>query len=181
MMNTKKEFLKNAMYYGLLMAGAFILTDLLFYVFDLSDLGIMFGLFVLLLIGTLYFLFFIRGGRAYRNQYMGGYINYGKAFLFCLVMALVYVLVMMFYNFLFYVIFDPERAMSEMQKAAEMIQENSYMNDEQKEIQIKKIMDNGTGLNIVLRNLMSNIIITMVLGAISALFIRKKEKIIDVF
>jgi hypothetical protein len=180
-MNSNKDFLKSALYYGLLMAGAFMLIDLLLYVFDLSGLGIMFGLLVLLIIVAMYFVFFIKGGRKYRNQYMGGYMNYGKAFLFCLIMVGVYVLLMLVYNFLFYIFFDPQRAINEMQKAAEMIQENSYIPDDQKEIQIKKILDNGTGLNIVLRNFMSNTITGLVLGAISALFIRKKEKISEVF
>jgi hypothetical protein len=180
-MNANKDFFKSALYFGLLMAGAFMLTDLLFYVFDFSGMGMIFGFLVLLIILALYFVFFIWGGRSYRNKFMGGYMTYGKAFLFCLIMAALYVVLMFVYNFLFYTIFDPQRAINEMQKAAEMIQENSYIPEDQKEIQIRKILENGTGFNIVLRNLMSNIITGLVLGAISALFIRRKEKISEVF
>lgn len=112
---------------------------------------------------------------------MGGYINYGKALMFCLIMVAIYVVLMFIYNFLFYNFFDPERAITEMQKAAEMIQENSYIPDDQKEIQIKKIMENSTAMSMVIRNLLSNAITGIVLAAISSLFIRKKEKISEVF
>lgn len=61
-MNTNKEFLKSALYFGLIMAAGFMLIDLLFYVFDASDMGMFFGFFILLIIIALYFIFFIWGG-----------------------------------------------------------------------------------------------------------------------
>jgi hypothetical protein len=179
-MNANKDFLKSTLYFGLLMAGAFILIDLLFYVFDFSGIGILFGLLIFLVFLALYFVFFITGGRGYRNKFMGGYMKYGKAFLYCLLMALVFVLIMFVYQLVFYNIFDPDRAINEMQKGAEMIQENSYIPDEAKEEALKKIMS-GTANSIVFRNLLNNAITVVIIGAIAALFIRKKEKFTEVF
>ena len=137
-MNANKDFFKSALYFGLLMAGAFILLDLIFYVFDFSGIGMFLGLLIYLVFLAIYLIFFITGGRSYRNKFMGGYIKYGKAILYCLLMALVFVLIMFVYQFVFYNFFDPERVVIEMQKAAEMIQENAYIPEEAKEESLKK-------------------------------------------
>ncbi|MEI6854184.1 MAG: DUF4199 domain-containing protein [Bacteroidota bacterium] len=128
----------------------------------------------------MYFLFYIMGGRNYRNKFLGGHMKYGKALLFCLLMALVYVVVMFLYQLVFYYLFDPSRAANEMQKAAEMIQDNSYIPEDAKAEALKKIMS-GTTASIIIRNVTNNIFMTAIIGAISALFIRKKEKISEVF
>jgi hypothetical protein len=179
-MNANKDLIKSALYYGLLMAGAFILLDLIFYVFDFSGIGMLLGLLIFLVFLVIYLMFFITGGRSYRNKFRGGYIKYGKAIVYCLFMALVFVLIMFVYQFVFYNLFDPERVVNEMQKAAEMIQENSYIPDEAKDEALKKIMS-GTANSIVFRNLLNNAITAVVIGAIAALFIRRKEKISEVF
>jgi hypothetical protein len=107
-------------------------------------------------------------------------MKYGKAILFCLLMALVYVLVMFLYQLVFYYLFDPARAANEMLKAAEMIQDNAYIPDDAKEEALKKVMSGSTG-SMIIRNLTNNIFMTAIIGAISALFVRKKEKISEVF
>jgi hypothetical protein len=180
-MNANKDFIKSAITFGLMMAGAFMLIDLLFYVFDATGMGMAFGLFLFIIILALYFVFFIWGGRSYRTKYTEGYMKYWQAFVYCLIMALVFTLAMFIYNFIFYTFFDPQRAANEMQKAAEMIQDNSYIPDDQKEIQIKRILENSSAIKMVIRNLISNAITAIVIAAISALFVRKKEKISEVF
>jgi hypothetical protein len=179
-MNSNRDFLKSILYNGLIMAGVFILLDLIFYVFDFSGIGMLLGLFIYLVFLAIYFIFFIYGGRNYRNKFMGGYMKYKKAFLYCLLMAVVFVLVMFIYQLLFYNFFDPERVSDEIQKGVEMIQDNSYIPDDAKEEALKKIMS-ATANSTVFRNLTNNIITSVIIGAISALFIRKKEKFTEVF
>ena len=131
--NNTKELFKNALFYGLMLAGTMILLDLLNYTFNFSGLGMIFGIIMSLLILSIYIGFFVWAGRKYRNKYYGGHINYGKAFLFCLLMAIVSVLVLTLYYYVFYSFFDPERAAIEAQKAIEVISGNDYIPDEKKE------------------------------------------------
>ena len=180
-MNTKSEFIKNAFYYGLYMAGAFILIDLFNYVFNMSDMGMLFGLLIFLVILALYFVFYIWGGRSYRNKYNDGYIKYGPAFLFCLLMALTYVLVMFLYHILFYYFFDPERVFTETQKAVEMIEQNSFIPDDKKDDIVASMLEKATATKIVFQGLLNNSIMGIIISSLAALFIRKKEKISEVF
>ncbi|HNW70111.1 MAG TPA: DUF4199 domain-containing protein [Bacteroidales bacterium] len=175
-----KELFKNTLYYGLMLAGAMILLDLLSYTFDFSGLGMFFGFVMLVIILAIYIGFFIWAGRTYRNKFYNGYINYGNAFVFCLLMAVVSVLVLALYYYVFYSFFDPERAANETQKAIEMIQNNDFIPDENKEEAIQGMMEKMTTAKIVTNTLISSFIRGVILGAIAALFIRKREKINDV-
>lgn len=178
--NNTKELFRNALMYGLMLGGVMILIDLLMYTFDLSGLGIFVGLLVSVITIAIYFVFFIRGGRAFRDKFNNGHINYGKAFLFCVIMAIASTLILTLYYYLFYNFFDPERAINEGQRAMEMIAENENIPDEQKEEIMQSLLDKAETNNIVMRSLISNSIFSIFIGAISALFVRKKEKINDV-
>jgi hypothetical protein len=176
-----KEIIKNAVNYGLIMAGVFILIDLVFYVFDLAGMDWAVSILVFLVILALYFILFIWAGRSYRNKFMGGYINYGKAITFCLIMVVVYVVIMFIYHLIFYYLFDPSRALNEMQKAAQAIQDNVNIPEDKKEEIVERIMKNATSGKVVIQGIINNLATGVIIGAISALFIRKKEKFTEVF
>jgi hypothetical protein len=176
-----KELFKNAVNYGLIMAGVFILIDLVFYVFDLAGMDWAVSILVFLVILALYFILFIWAGRSYRNKFMGGYMPYGKAITFCLIMVAVYVVIMFIYHLIFYYLFDPSRALNEMQKAAQAIQDNVNIPEDKKEEIVERIMKNATSSKVVVQGLINNLATGVIIGAISALFIRKKEKFTEVF
>jgi glucan phosphoethanolaminetransferase (alkaline phosphatase superfamily) len=180
-LNTMKELFKNAVYYGLIMAGVFILIDLIFYVFDLAGMNWGISILVFLVILALYFILFIWAGRSYRDKYMGGYMNYVKAIVFCLIMAGVFVVVLLVYHLVFYYLFDPSRALNEMQKAAQAIQDNVNIPEDRKEEIVNRIMKNATSGKVVVQGIINNVASGVIIGAISALFIRKKEKFTEVF
>jgi len=95
-------------------------------------------------------------------------------------MAIVCTIMISLYYYVFYAFFDPERALNEAQKAAEIISENSSIPDESKEVYIQKILDSTDPVSKLTGSLQNNAIFSIVMGAIAALFIRKKEKISDV-
>jgi hypothetical protein len=68
-----------------------------------------------------------------------------------------------------------------MQKSVQMIQENANIPDERKEEIINRITQNTSPGKIVIRNIFANLIFGTVFAAISALFVRKREKISEVF
>jgi hypothetical protein len=176
-----KELFKSAIYYGLIMAGVFILVDLIFYVFDLAGMNWAVSMLVFVVLLAVYFILFIWAGRSYRNKFMGGYMNYGKAITFCLILVAVYVVVMFIYHSIFYYLFDPSRALNEMQKAAQAIQDNASIPEDRKEEIVARIMKNATSGKVVVQGLINNSATGLIIGAISALFIRKKEKFTEVF
>jgi hypothetical protein len=180
-LNIMKELIKNAVNYGLIMAGVFILIDLVFYVFDLAGMDWAVSILVFLVILALYFILFIWAGRSYRNKFLGGYMPYGKAITFCLIMVAVYVVIMLIYHLIFYYLFDPSRALNEMQKAAQAIQDNVNIPEDKKDEIVERIMKNATSGKVVIQGIINNLATGVIIGAISALFIRKKEKFTEVF
>lgn len=173
-------FWKNALRCGLMLAGVIILLDLLTYIFVFADMGMMVGLLISLVTIGIYIGLYIYYGKNYRNKYRNGFITYGQAFLFCLVMAVVSTIVISLYYYIFYAFFDPARGINEAQKAVEIISENASIPDETKELYIQKIMDGANPLSKLTGSLMNNAIFSIVMAAIAALFIRKKEKMNDV-
>ncbi|MEI6122658.1 MAG: DUF4199 domain-containing protein [Bacteroidota bacterium] len=180
-MGKNKNLITTSVLFGLMMAGVFILYDMLNYTFDFAKMGMLMGIVSFLIWLAIYIVFYIYGGRSYRNKYSEGYLNFAKAFLICAIMAVVSSLVLVLYNYLFYYFFDPQRAVNTAQQIAEQIQNNSNIPDEKKEEIIKSIYEGSTPYKIVIKSLISTPIIALVIGTISALFIRKKEKISEVF
>ena len=178
--NNTKELFKNALFYGLMLAGSLILLDLLNYTFNFSGLGMIFGIIMPLVILSIYIGFFVWAGRKYRNKYYGGHINYGKAFLFCLLMALVSLIVLTLYYYIFYNFFDPERAANEIQVGMSVIESNQYFPDDKKEEILTEMSQITTG-KIVMQKMASSAFWCLILAAISALFVRKKVKITEVY
>lgn len=174
-----KELFKTAVIYGLMLAGAMMLIDLLTYTFDLTGLGMLFGILIALLTLAVYIGFFIWGGRTYRDKFNGGYINYGKAFLFCLLMALVSLIVLTLYYYLFYFIFDSQRVADEYNFARGIIETNEYMSEEMKEKYIMGLPD--TAGKAVVGKIPSTALSSIIFAAIAALFVRKKVKITEVY
>lgn len=80
--NNTKELFRNALMYGLMLGGVMILIDLLMYTFNLSGLGIFVGLLVTVLTIVIYFVFFIRGGRSFRDKLIMAISIMGKHFFF---------------------------------------------------------------------------------------------------
>ncbi len=177
---TGKQLLKNALLCGLLLGGVMMILDLLMYVFDFSGMGMMVGVMITVITIGIYIGLYIYCGRNFRNKYYNGFIGYSRAFLFCFVMAIVTTIMISLYYYVFYAFFDPDRALNEAQKAVEIISENSSIPDETKEIYIQKIMDSTDPVRKLTGSLQNNAIFSILMGAIAALFIRKKEKISDV-
>ncbi len=178
-MNTTKDLFKQAFTVGLMVAGALILLDLLLYIFDFTGMGMAAGILISMLSLGIYIGFFIWGGRKYRKDFYNGYISYGKALFFCLVVSLVLTLSIALYDVIFYYLFDPERAANEAQLKINMLSEYN-MPDEIKEQQIQKFLDKATPGWAVINSIIGTLSTSVLLSLISALFIKKREKISDV-
>ncbi|HOY30910.1 MAG TPA: DUF4199 domain-containing protein [Bacteroidales bacterium] len=178
-MNTTTELFKKALMVGLMIAGAMILVDMLLYVFDLTGMGMIANLLILIVTLAVYFGFYIWGGRKYRNELHGGYLSYGKAIMFCVAAAVVSSVVLVLYNYLFYNFFDPQRAANEVQLAINIISENDYIPDEKKEEIIQGMIEGSTPGKLVLSHFFNSLTVSVIIAVIAALFVRKKEKITD--
>ena len=174
-----KDFFKNGAYFGLLMVCAFVLLDLIFYVIDITKLGIFFFFFVVLLIWALQVFAFVWGGKTYRNKFMNGYINYGKALMFCLTMAITYIIVMFGYHSLFYFVFDTGRAVHDAQNMTALFV--NYIPEEKRTDIMNGLASDITNTKTVLKGLQGNIISGILFSLLAALFVRKKEKFTEVF
>ena len=175
-MNNNKEFFKSALIAGLIMTGVLVLTDMVVYALDFMEHTFLVGLVTLAISVTCYIYF----GRNYRNKYLGGFMTYGKSYLFIIMMAVVFGLIYGVYNYVFLAFFDPER----LQQLIE-IQLNSMkawgMPDDILAQQEERIRSSTTVLSTSLYAILGGIMNGGLFGLIVALFVRKKETLNDVF
>lgn len=174
-----KVFLRNAVLYSLIMAGIFIFYDLIVYLLGIDKFSPMTYLLLIALVVAIYITVFIVSGRHYRNKYSEGYITYGKAFVMCLIIAVLSTLILALYTYLFNKFFDPEQVMENAMKVIEMIEDNANIPEANKEEILTRVMNNATAEKVTLQALANNSIFSVIFGAISALFIRKKQKAAD--
>ncbi|MGM0612557.1 MAG: DUF4199 domain-containing protein [Bacteroidota bacterium] len=172
-MADKKTSLSNhAFRYGLYIAAASAVLLIISFVLDLTNsrgIGILSWLVVL--IGLFY------SGFKYREDALGGFISYGKAFRVIFQTGLFYGLIMTAYTMLHYTVIDPGAIQEMIQYSLEKTVEASpSMNQEQLDA-LRSFQENFTftwwGLSI--SQLFSGLFWGVIGGLLLALIIKKEE------
>ena len=110
MAETKSSLLKNAINGGLLLGLISIVFSVILYVLDIVPVGITKGLVMLVISLLIYFFVIFYTSKSYRNNVLGGYISFGQAFIFGLLVAIFAAILTAIYNYIFYALIDPEYA-----------------------------------------------------------------------
>lgn len=110
MAETKSSLLKNAINGGLLLGLISIVFSVILYVLDIMPVGISKGLSVLAISLLIYFFVIFYSSKSYRNNILGGYISFGQAFVFGLLVAVFAAILSAVYSYIFNALIDPEYA-----------------------------------------------------------------------
>ena len=102
MAETKSSLLKNAINGGLLLGLISIVFSVILYVLDIVPVGITKGLVMLVISLLIYFFVIFYTSKSYRNNVLGGYISFGQAFIFGLLVAIFAAILTAIYNYIFY-------------------------------------------------------------------------------
>lgn len=131
MENKPNNFIRHTLSYGSLTGGGLILFSLLMYSFDINlQSPLMYLAFIILATGVFF------GIISFRDNYLGGFISYGKCISVGVMISLSASILLAIYSFLFFTFFDQ----SSIQKILDLTEEKlvqKEMTEEQIEMAMK--------------------------------------------
>lgn len=177
-METKSRSLfNNALIFGLLTAAVSVVFSVITYIIDLPyGSPVMYLSFVILLGGMLY------GTLQYRNNYAGGYISFGNAFLSGFLIVLVAAFISAVYSYVFTSFIDP----AFLEKIVEMTMEKTEtdliskgLSEEQIEpaLAMTRKMMSSTAISIMA--FLSSALVGAIVALIAAIFVKKEDTSFD--
>jgi hypothetical protein len=153
---------KSNLTYGLILGLAGIVYSLVMYFLDLSLNKTQGYVFIVILIGVMYFLL-----KSYRDNYMHGQISYGQSVGAGVIISLYYVLIMAVFTYILYTVIDPGLVNKQLAMAEEGARAKGNLTEAQIETAMKftgKFMKPGVMA-------ISSIIMGMIWGTILSLII----------
>jgi hypothetical protein len=170
MENKSSAFLKSALNSGLIFGVILIILQLAFWMFGIMPVGLGKGMLMLLFNLVIYIVGIYWFTKSYRNGVLDGYINYGHAFLYGLVVIVISTILIIIYNFIFNKFIDPEYT-SRLLKATINSTEEMMRSRGLPDYTISDTIDkmNAKGLPSPLKSAISTLIGGVILGAIVSL------------
>jgi hypothetical protein len=172
-------FWKSAINNGILFGVILIILQVLMWMFNFIPVGIVKGLLSFVLFIALYVIALVIFTRNYRNKESGGFISYGKAFLYGLTVFFVATVLTAVYNYIFLLLIDPGYTERVMQATIAWT-ENFMRSKGVSEIDIAKGIDKikakpiPTALMSSLKSIPIGLIMGALVSLISSAFVKKE-------
>jgi hypothetical protein len=162
---------------GLIISGALVLLQLVFYIFEIDMFNITIS--ILYQLATIVFITWMmaRASIRFRDKYLEKRITFTQCFLMGLMAGLLATIIISLYNYVFYAFFDPDALIKQADKVREMIDSNANIPDEDKAKIMEGIQQRFEPLNSLKNSLIFMGILSLILSLIASLFVRKKEKV----
>jgi hypothetical protein len=168
-MENKPSTVVLSLGYGVIIALAIIVFDLILFLLNLSQNSALKWITYLILLAGIVLAQF-----NYRNKYLGGYIDYGKAFKLGMLTSLFLAIIMGIYTYIFLQYIDPG-AMEEGMALAEQQMMDRGMSDAEIE-QGMAIARKFSGVGMATFSaVLLNFIVGMVISLITAIFVKKED------
>lgn len=174
--------LKNAINGGLVLGLIQIVLGVILYIFNIMPIGISKGLILLAISLLIYVVILIYSSKSYRNNVLGGYISFGQAFVFALLVVIVASVLSAIYNYVFNALIDPDytaKVISATKDWTESFMESKGVPETTIEDAMKKIDEKGvvTPLNSAWKALMGGTIMGAIIALIIAAVVKKSKEI----
>ena len=171
-----KVIFKNAFSYGLILGGIFVIVSLLIYITDVNIFSIWFSIlnFLIIFIALPVILVILGTNNLRINIAHDRTISYLDALINCFIILFIGFFISVLYSYIFNQWIDPEYMKHNIDKFITMM-EGYNVSQEDIDDGVAKI-ENNLGMG---RQMISSVIICVVLSAIMALIVRKKDKISD--
>jgi len=174
-METKPRTLfNNSLIFGLLTAAISIVFSVLTYILDIpTSSPVMYFSFIILLAGMIY------GTLQYRNNYLGGYISFGKAFASGFLIVIISAVISSIYSYIFLVYFDPAYLDKIIEQALEKAETDMLakgLTEEQMEPGLAITRKFMSPVILSIMAILSSALVGGILALISAAFIKKEDK-----
>jgi hypothetical protein len=117
-----KSLILNSAVYGLVLGAVYIVLSLIYYILSVDIFKPFMAILNLLIQFGILIAAMIIGTNRCRDKYLGGKINFGLAFLSCVIIGFVGFIISGIYGFIFYKYFDPKLLVDMQMRAKVMIQ-----------------------------------------------------------
>lgn len=169
MENKPNNFIRHTLGYGSLTGGGLILFSLLMYSFDINLQSPMMYLAFIILAAGIFF-----GINSFRDNYLGGFISYGKCIAVGVMISLFASILLAIYSYLFFTFFDQ----SSIQKILDLTEEKlvqKEMTEEQIEMAMKYTAKFMTPIWMSAINILSYTFWGTIISLIIGIFTKKTD------
>ena len=182
MEKNKSLMWKHSLNYGILFGLLLIIYSVVLYMFNIIPTGIKLPLLLLVINLAFYFFALWYFTKSYRNDVLGGYIDYGKAFLFGLLIVGFSSILLAIYNYIFNAFIDPDyiqRVMNAIKEGMEEWMMSKGLPEEQIEKTIEKMGSKPlpTPLKSALQGILGGVIMGAIVLLITSAIVKKKKEL----
>lgn len=180
-MNVNKDSIwYHAANHGLIFGLINIVLAVIIYVFDLVTINLFAGFFIGIFNLVLFFIVIFMLTKSYRTK-IGGYISYGKALQYGLLIGVFASLIGALYQLIFNTLIDPDYQKIMMEKIGSMVEEKmiaSGLSEEMIEQQMAAFdsTEIPSPVNTALKTIPGTIIFTFIVSLITSIFVKKKNE-----
>jgi len=167
MEETKPPFVKATLGYGLILAAAVIVYDLILYLLDLkTNAWLPFLSYVIMVVGA------FMAQTSFRNKHMDGYCTYGQIFKVGLLTFVFVSIVMAIYTYLYYAAINPGALQEEMDLTEQkMLERGSSDMDVEQTVEFLSMMQKPW-LKAIFA--LGTIIVGLIITLITSIFVKKE-------
>lgn len=174
------SILKGALIPGVILGVILIIISLISYIFDLITTGIYAGTVVSLITFIIRILILAIFTTKYRKEILGGFMKYGKALVFGIIIGVYASFIISAYTFVFNTAIDPDYTETVTKKVQEMTIENLYekgMPDEMtdKMVEAFEKQETPSPLKATLLAVGTGILYSVLASLLSSIFAKKNE------
>ena len=175
MKHSTKNFLNNALIYGIYLGSISIVLTVIYYLFDLSMFNWVFSIINMVISITVSSIFIVMAIKKYRVGFLDGNIKYLQCVLIGFIVLLVSGILTSIFTYILYHLIDPDFMKKQLELFIEKMQSYNMSEEQLDKIieRTKEGMDSQGQLKSVLIYVP---IFAAVLSLIISIFVRKKDK-----
>ena len=182
MEKNKSLMWKHSLNHGILLGLLLIIYSVVLYMFNVIPVGIKLSLLLLVINLAIYFFALLFLTKNYRNDILGGYIDYGKAFLYSLLIVAFSSILLAIYSYIFNAFIDPDyiqRVMDATQDWTREFMSSKGLPESQIDIAMEKIegKELPTPLKSALQGILGGVILGAIVSLITSAIVKKKKEL----
>ena len=184
MKTSTSNFLKCSLLYGALFGLVMILYAIILYLFKVTKAGIWQNLVIGVVSIIILTLGLVISAKRFRNRYNDGYISYGSALIFSLIVLISASVIAAVYNYIFNAWIDPDYAREILDRTKEQMADFMYnmgLPDHEIDEALKSMDERAklTPLTSALNLIYSNFLLGGIIALITSILLRKEEPMFE--
>jgi hypothetical protein len=171
-----KSLILNSVVYGLILGAVYVVLSLIYYILSVDIFKPGISILILLIQLAILIAAMIIGTNRCRDKYLQGKINFGLAFLSCVIIGFIGFIISGIYSFIFYKYFDPQLLVQMHDRALEMFQNMPNIPQERMDKIMQRMEKNLTPTGMIISSIKMAVIGSIIFALIISLFIKKEKE-----